>query len=104
MRDVPVDAFWSISVYNADGFFEPNDRNAYSVNSVTALPDSDGSVTVHFGGCTDDRPNCLPDHGGLELHGAHVPTATGGARRLLDVPRRRADRLRHPQASSQLTT
>ena len=60
MRDVPVDAFWSISVYNPDGFFEPNDRNAYSVNSVTALPDSDGSVTVHFGGCTDDRPNCLP--------------------------------------------
>ena len=24
--DVPVDGFWSISVYNAEGFFEPNDR------------------------------------------------------------------------------
>ena len=21
---------------------------------------ADGSVTVHFGGCGDDRPNCLP--------------------------------------------
>ena len=58
--DVPVDAFWSISVYNADGFFEPNDRNAYSVNSVTATRNEDGSVTVHFGGCDDNRPNCLP--------------------------------------------
>ena len=60
VRDVPVDGFWSISVYNADGFFEPNDRNAYSVNNVTATPNDDGSVTVHFGGCADDRPNCLP--------------------------------------------
>jgi hypothetical protein len=60
VRDVPVDGFWSISVYNAEGFFEPNDRDAYSVNNITATPDDGGSVTVHFGGCGDDRPNCLP--------------------------------------------
>ena len=36
VRDVPVDGFWSISVYNADGFFEPNERGAYSVNNITA--------------------------------------------------------------------
>jgi hypothetical protein len=59
VRDVPVDGFWSISVYNADGYFEPNDRNAYSVNNVTAQPNDDGSVTVHFGG-DDDRPNLIP--------------------------------------------
>ena len=60
IKDVPVDGFWSISLYNADGFFEPNDRNAYSVNNLTARRSPDGSVTVHFGGCGDDRPNCLP--------------------------------------------
>lgn len=58
--DVPVDGFWSISVYNADGFFERNDRDAYSVNNITAARNDDGSITVHFGGCGDDRPNCLP--------------------------------------------
>ncbi len=58
--DVPVDAFWSISLYNAKGFFEPNDRNAYNINSVTGAKDKDGSMTVHLGGCEDGRVNCLP--------------------------------------------
>lgn len=55
--DVPVDGFWSISVYNADGFFEPNEQGAYSVNNITAVRDDDGSVTVRFGGSGD---NALP--------------------------------------------
>lgn len=48
--DVPVDGFWSVSVYNDRGFFEKNDLDAYSFNSVTATPDDDGSVTINFGG------------------------------------------------------
>lgn len=60
LRDVPVDGFWSISVYNAEGFFEANDHHAYSVNNITADANDDGSVTVHFGGCGEDRRNCLP--------------------------------------------
>jgi len=60
VRDVPVDGFWSISLYNSDGFFQANDREAYSVNNITATPNDDGSVTVRFGGCGDGRPNCLP--------------------------------------------
>lgn len=58
--DVPIGAFWSISLYNADGFFEPNSRDAYNVNSVTGVSNRDGSITVHLGGCDDDRVNCLP--------------------------------------------
>jgi hypothetical protein len=60
VRDVPVDGFWSITLYNAKGYIEPNDRGAYSINNLTATRNQDGSVTVHFGGCGDGRPNCLP--------------------------------------------
>jgi len=59
VKDVPVDGFWSISVYNRDGYFEPNERGSYSVNNLTAVRNDDGSVTVHFGG-DDDRPNLIP--------------------------------------------
>jgi hypothetical protein len=58
--DVPVDGFWSISVYDAEGLFRRNDRDAYTLNNVTAVKDADGSVTMRFGGCDDGKVNCLP--------------------------------------------
>ena len=60
MKDVPVDAFWSIIVYNADGFIPENPEGRYSFNNVTAKPNKDGSITINFGGCDDGRINCLP--------------------------------------------
>lgn len=60
VRDVPVDGFWSISIYNADGYYEPNPLNAYSLNNITAKKNPDGSVPVQFGGCDGQVPNCLP--------------------------------------------
>ncbi|MDZ4268113.1 MAG: DUF1254 domain-containing protein [Mycobacterium sp.] len=58
--DVPVDAFWSVTVYNADGYFTPNAANAYSVNSVTAARGDDATVAIQFGGCDGAAANCLP--------------------------------------------
>jgi hypothetical protein len=60
VKNVPVEAFWSISVYNDKGFFEPNKYNAYSLNDLTAKKNADGSVDVQFGGCDGKIPNCLP--------------------------------------------
>jgi hypothetical protein len=59
VKDVPVDGFWSVSVYNASGYYEPNKENAYTVNSITAKKNPDGSITVLFGG-QDSAVNCLP--------------------------------------------
>jgi hypothetical protein len=60
VRDVPVDGFWSISVYNAKGYFEKNQYDAYTLNNITAVKNADGSVTIQFGGCNGKIPDCLP--------------------------------------------
>ncbi|MFD6445368.1 DUF1214 domain-containing protein [Promicromonospora sp. NPDC060204] len=59
VKDVPVDAFWSVTVYGADGFLHKNELDAYSVNSVSGTKNADGSITVTFGGDARD-PNPLP--------------------------------------------
>ncbi len=58
VKDVPVDGFWSISVYNGAGFFEQNPHGGYSLNNLTAKPDSDGVFHIHFGG-DPSQPNWL---------------------------------------------
>jgi hypothetical protein len=60
VKDVPVDGFWSISVYNAQGYYEKNAQNAYTINNLTAKKNADGTVSVQFGGCDGKVPNCLP--------------------------------------------
>ncbi len=57
---VPVDGFWSVTVYNAEGFFTPNAQNAYSLNDVTAKKSADGAVEIQFGDCDGKVANCLP--------------------------------------------
>jgi hypothetical protein len=58
--DVPVDGFWSITVYNQDGYFTQNALNRYSFNSITAKPGDDGTTTIQFGGCDGHATNCIP--------------------------------------------
>jgi hypothetical protein len=60
VKDVPVDGFRSVTVYDATGHFRKNELNAYSLNNITAKRDTNGSVTVQFGGCDGKIPNCLP--------------------------------------------
>jgi len=48
--NVPVDGFWSITVYNAERYMVKNPYHAYSLNNVTAKKNPDGTVTIHFGG------------------------------------------------------
>jgi len=58
-QDVPVRAFWSVIVYDANGFIPENDLGIYSYNNVTAQPNEDGSITIHFGG-DPNQINYLP--------------------------------------------
>ena len=60
VKDVPVDAFWSISVYNEHGYYEKNALDSYTINSITGKKAADGSTTIQFGGCDGKIPNCIP--------------------------------------------
>jgi hypothetical protein len=58
--DVPVNGFWSVSVYDAAGYYEKNPYSAYALNNLTARKNDDGSIAIQFGGCDGKIPNCLP--------------------------------------------
>ncbi len=59
LRDVPVDAFWSFTVYDRDGYFDANPYDSYSLNSVTSRPDEDGSVTIDLAATDEGFRNFL---------------------------------------------
>lgn len=90
LTDVPVEAFWSISVYNAEGFFEKNPFDRYTVNSVTAAPNADGSVTVRFVTGHPTAPNSIPVPAGwnclVRLYRVgHASLCSGMLQRVRDV-------------------
>jgi hypothetical protein len=64
VKNVPVDGFWSISLYNAEGYFQKNDYNAYSLNNIIAKKNADDTINVQFGGRDGKIPNCLPTMNG----------------------------------------
>jgi hypothetical protein len=44
----------------AEGYFEQNNLNAYTLNNLMATKNADGSAAVQFGGCDGNIRNCLP--------------------------------------------
>jgi hypothetical protein len=60
VKDVPVNGFWSVSVYDEKGYYQKNSFNAYTLNNLTAKRSDDGSIAIQFGGCDGKIPNCLP--------------------------------------------
>jgi len=83
---VPVDGFWSLTVYNSKGYLQPNQHDAYSVNSITKKrPGWRGHHPVRR---MRRRDRELPaDHGGVELHGASLPPESGNPQWHMDIPR-----------------
>ncbi|WP_405494964.1 DUF1214 domain-containing protein [Nocardia sp. NBC_00511] len=81
VKDVPVEGFWSISVYNAAGQFQPNSANAYTVDNVTAKAEPDRTVDIQFGGCNPTVLNCLPIEPGwnymVRLYRPQAPILNG---------------------------
>lgn len=47
LKDVPAGAFWSVTVYDAEGYSQ---GDIYNINSQFTVANEDGSVTIHFGG------------------------------------------------------
>jgi hypothetical protein len=60
VKDVPVNGFWSVSVYDEKGYYQKNPYNAYTLNNLTAKRSDDGSIAIQFGECDAKIPNCLP--------------------------------------------
>ena len=47
---VPADGFWSVTIYNQERFMVKNKYNSYSLNSLTAEKNADGTTTLNLGG------------------------------------------------------
>ena len=55
VKDVHMTGFWSVSVYDADGSYQPNPLNAYTLDNITAKKADDGSITIQLAAVTKNR-------------------------------------------------
>lgn len=64
-QEPPVNGFWSLTLYNEDHFFNPNDLERYSLGTknTTLQRNADGSLTLYAGAASpgaDKESNWLP--------------------------------------------
>ena len=62
LKDVPVESFWSVTIYKSDGTFA--DVDYFSVNSSSVTNNEDGSVVLWFG---TSCPECAPNNNFLKV-------------------------------------
>jgi hypothetical protein len=95
VKNVPVDGFWSISVYNADGNFQ---KNVFAQQHYRQ--EECGRI-----GCGPIRrlrqqdPQLPADHARLELHGALLSSASRNSERQMEIPGTAAGDLTDPKAN-----
>ena len=92
VKHVPVDGFWSITVYNKDGFMEKNAQNVYSYNNVTAKKERGWEHHDQFRRWPQ-RHQQSADHSRLELHRADVSAEAGNRKRHMELSQGTADKV-----------
>ena len=45
VKDVPVDGFWLVSIYNKDGYYEENKFSSYNMKNVIAKVTRESDVS-----------------------------------------------------------
>ena len=93
VKDVPVDGFWSISLYNAEGYFEQERSQRLFAQQHHGEEERRRLGRHPVRRLRRQDPELPADHAGLELHGAALSPARRDPERHLDIPRSRADRL-----------